>query len=78
MFGSKNGTYEEIVFFRNKSNLSFRAEDREKVQVGYANNSASSAIPSPNSSPCRRDAETIANYSNPSFVLDGWMPNVEK
>jgi hypothetical protein len=36
----RNGTYEEIVFFRNKSNLIFRGEDREKVQVGYANNSA--------------------------------------
>ena len=36
----KNGTYEEIVFFQNKSNLTIRGEDREKVQVGYADNSA--------------------------------------
>lgn len=36
----KNGTYEEIVFFRKKSNITFRGEDREKVQVGYGNNSA--------------------------------------
>lgn len=36
----RNGTYEEIVFFRKKSNLTFRGEDREKVQVGYGNNSA--------------------------------------
>lgn len=36
----KNGTYEEIVFFQKKANLTFRGEDREKVQVGYANNSA--------------------------------------
>jgi hypothetical protein len=36
----KDGTYEEIVFFRNKSNLTIRGEDREKVQVGYGNNSA--------------------------------------
>ena len=35
----KNGTYEEIVFFRNKANLTFRGEDRDKVQVGYGNNS---------------------------------------
>ena len=35
----RNGTYEEIVFFRNKANLTFRGEDRDKVQVGYANNS---------------------------------------
>jgi hypothetical protein len=36
----KNGTYEEIVFFRDKANISFRGEDRDKVQVGYGNNSA--------------------------------------
>lgn len=36
----KNGTYEEIVFFQKKSNLTFRGEDRDKVQVGYGNNSA--------------------------------------
>ena len=36
----KNGTYEEIVFFQKKSNLTFLGEDREKVQVGYGNNSA--------------------------------------
>jgi pectinesterase len=36
----KNGTYEEIVFFRNKSNITFRGEDRDKVEVGYGNNSA--------------------------------------
>ena len=36
----KNGKYEEIVFFRKKANLTFRGEDRDKVQVGYGNNSA--------------------------------------
>jgi pectinesterase len=36
----KNGAYEEIVFFRKKANITFRGEDREKVQVGYGNNSA--------------------------------------
>lgn len=36
----KNGTYEEIVFFRKKANLTFRGEDRDKVVVGYGNNSA--------------------------------------
>lgn len=35
-----NGTYEEIVFFRGKSNITFRGEDRDNVQVGYGNNSA--------------------------------------
>ena len=36
----RNGTYEEIVFFQKKSNLTIEGEDREKVQVGYGNNSA--------------------------------------
>ena len=36
----RNGAYEEIVFFRNKANITFRGEDRDKVQVGYGNNSA--------------------------------------
>jgi pectinesterase len=35
----KNGAYEEIVFFRNKANLTFHGEDRDKVEVGYSNNS---------------------------------------
>ncbi len=33
----KKGTYEEIVYFRNKTNLTFLGEDREKVIIGYAN-----------------------------------------
>jgi hypothetical protein len=45
----KNGFYEEIVFFRNKANLTFRGEDRDKVQVGYGNNSAfNPPLPGPN------------------------------
>ncbi len=36
----RNGTYEEIVFFQKKSNLTFEGEDRDKVQIGYGNNSA--------------------------------------
>lgn len=34
----KNGIYEEIVYFRNKKNLSIIGEDREKVVIRYANN----------------------------------------
>lgn len=34
----KNGVYEEIVYFRNKTNVTFLGEDREKVIVCYANN----------------------------------------
>jgi pectin methylesterase-like acyl-CoA thioesterase len=34
----RNGTYEEIVYFRNKSNVTLLGEDREKVIVTYPNN----------------------------------------
>lgn len=34
----KNGDYEEIVYFRNKRNLTIAGEDRDKVRVHYANN----------------------------------------
>jgi pectinesterase len=34
----RNGTYEEIVYFRNKTNVTFLGEDREKVIIAYANN----------------------------------------
>jgi pectinesterase len=34
----RNGNYEEIVYFRNKSNLTIVGEDRDKVVVFYANN----------------------------------------
>ena len=54
----KNGTYEEIVFFRDKSNLTIRGEDRDKVQVGYANNSAFNP---PQPGPNRRCAFSVYN-----------------
>jgi pectinesterase len=34
----KNGTYEKIVYFRSKTNITFLGEDRDKVIVCYANN----------------------------------------
>ncbi len=34
----RNGSYEEIVYFRNKTNITFLGEDRENVQISYANN----------------------------------------
>ncbi len=52
----RNGTYEEIVFMRGKANLIFRGEDREKVQVGYGNNSAFNP---PMPGPSRRCAFSI-------------------
>jgi pectinesterase len=54
----KDGNYEEIVFFRNKSNLTFLGEDREKVQIGYGNNSAFNP---PMPGPSRRCAFSVYN-----------------
>jgi hypothetical protein len=66
----KNGTYEEIVFFRNKSNLTFRGEDREKVQVGYANNSAFNP---PQPGPNRRCAFSV--YESTDIELTNFSVN---
>jgi pectinesterase len=57
----KNGTYEEIVFFHNKSNLTILGEDRAKVQVGYANNSAFNP---PQAGPNRRCAFSVYDSSD--------------
>jgi pectinesterase len=54
----KNGTYEEIVFFRDKSNVTLRGEDRDKVQIGYGNNSAFNP---PMPGPSRRCAFSVYN-----------------
>jgi pectinesterase len=66
----KNGTYEEIVFCRNKSNLTFRGEDREKVQVGYANNSAFNP---PQPGPNRRSAFSV--YESTDIELTNFSVN---
>src|SRR6185312_4829717 len=63
----KNGTYEEIVFFRNKANLTIRGEDREKVQIGYANNSAFNP---PQPGPNRRCAFSV--YDSTGIELDNF------
>ncbi len=61
----ENGTYEEIVFFRNKANLTFRGEDREKVQVGYGNNSAFNP---PQPGPNRRCAFSAYDSTGIEFI----------
>lgn len=63
----KNGTYEEIVFFQNKSNLTIRGEDREKVQVGYADNSAFNP---PQPGPNRRCAFSV--YDSNDIQLENF------
>ncbi|MGA2070068.1 MAG: pectinesterase family protein [Sedimentisphaerales bacterium] len=59
----KNGTYEEIVYFRNKTNITFLGEDRDKTIVCYANNEVFNPHPSnvatnemPGTFPSRRAA----------------------
>lgn len=59
----RDGNYEEIVYFRNKSNLTILGEDREKTVVFYANNEVFNPHPSniatnewPGTFPSRRAA----------------------
>ena len=42
----RNGTYEEIVYFRNKTNVTLLGEDRERVVVTYPNNEVFNPHPS--------------------------------
>ncbi len=42
----KNGIYEEIVYFRNKTNITILGEDRDKVIVRYANKEVFNPHPS--------------------------------
>ncbi len=66
----KDGTYEEIVYFRDKANITFLGEDRDKVIVYYANNEVFNPHPSnvatnemPGTFPSRR-AAFMGDHSN--------------
>ena len=66
----KNGLYEELVYFRNKSNIIIKGESREKVIVQYANNEVFNPHPwnvktneLAGAFPSRRAAFTIDNLS---------------
>jgi len=61
----KNGTYEEIVFFRDKANLTIRGEDRDKVQIGYGNNSGFNP---PMPGPSRRCAFSAYNSTGIELI----------
>ena len=63
----RNGRYEEIVFFRGKSNLTLRGEDRDKVQIGYGNNSAFNP---PMPGPSRRSAFSV--YDSTDITLSNF------
>ncbi|MBO0324085.1 carbohydrate esterase [Muricauda sp. CAU 1633] len=67
----KNGVYEELIYFRNKSNIIIKGEDREKVIVQYANKEEFNPHPWniktnewPGSFPSRRAAFAIDNCKN--------------
>lgn len=67
----KNGIYEELIYFRNKSNIIIQGENREKVIVQYANNEVFNPHPWnvktnewPGTFPSRRAAFAIDNCTN--------------
>ena len=71
----KNGLYEELIYFRNKSNIIIRGENREKVVIQYANNEVFNPHPWnirtnewPGTFPSRRAAFTIDNCINIQVV----------
>jgi pectin methylesterase-like acyl-CoA thioesterase len=64
----RNGDYEEIVYFRNKSNLTIQGESRDGVRIHYANNEAFNPHPAnistneqPGTFPSRRAAFAADN-----------------
>lgn len=65
-----NGDYEEIVYFRSKSNLTIQGEQRDKVRIHYANNEAFNPHPAnistnelPGTFPSRRAAFAADNVN---------------
>lgn len=67
----KNGLYEELIYFRNKSNIIIKGESREKVIVQYANNEVFNPHPwnvktneLAGTFPSRRAAFAIDNCTN--------------
>ncbi len=71
----RNGMYEEIVYFRNKSNITILGEDRDKVVVFYANNEVFNPHPVniktnevPGSFPSRRAAFAVDHSSRIHLV----------
>ncbi|HEX4997336.1 MAG TPA: pectinesterase family protein [Terriglobia bacterium] len=71
----RNGAYEEIVYFRNKSNVTFLGEDRDNVVILYANNEVFNPHPSnistnewPGTFPSRRAVFMADNSSDIQLV----------
>jgi len=71
----KNGLYEEIVYFRNKDNVTILGEDQEKTIVRYANNEVFNPHPAnirtnpeKGTFPSRRAAVTVDNSNGVHIV----------
>lgn len=71
----KNGLYEELVYFRNKDNVTLVGEDQEKTIVRYANNEVFNPHPAnlrtnpeKGSFPSRRAAVTVDNSNDVHIV----------
>lgn len=71
----KNGIYEELVYFRKKSKITFLGEDREKTIVTYTNCEAFNAHPKnlatnelPGTFPSRRGSFTVDNCDDISLA----------
>jgi pectin methylesterase-like acyl-CoA thioesterase len=71
----RNGSYEELVYFRNKSNITLVGEDRDKVVVFYENNEVFNPHPAnistnewPGTFPSRRAAFMGDNSSGIHLV----------
>lgn len=67
----KNGLYEELIYFRNKSNIIIQGESRQNVIIQYANNEGFNPHPWnvktnewPGTFPSRRSAFSIDNCTN--------------
>jgi pectin methylesterase-like acyl-CoA thioesterase len=71
----KNGDYEEIVYFRNKHDLTLLGEDRDKVRIHYANNEVFNPHPAnvgtnelPGTFPSRRAAFAVDHSDGIALV----------
>ncbi len=78
----RNGSYQEIVYFRNKTNLTFLGQEREKVIVGYANDQnfnvyapGTTTNELPNTFPYRRVA-FMADHSSGIHLVNFTIKNL--
>lgn len=63
----RRGIYEEIVYFRNKQDITFLGEDRDAVVIGYANNENFNGPPPAGGT---NELATTFPYRRASFMAD--------